>query len=97
MPAEAHRLQRRVGARDRRFFAALACAAAIGTGIGAVAFSHGSDSHTALRCVTRNAAGVMGGGTWRYCGVEAVAFCRAHSTEQRSLAVQCARLRPTRL
>jgi hypothetical protein len=92
VPAEAHRLQRRVGDRDRWFFVALACAAAIGTGAGAVAV-HGGSSRTAQRCVTRDAAGVLGGGTWRFCGEQALAFCRAHASEEPSLAAQCAKLR----
>jgi len=93
VPAEAHRLQRRVGLRDRVFFAALACAAAIGAGVGAIASTHGSRAHAAQGCVTRDAAGITGGGTWRYCGALAVAFCRVHAAEQRSLAAKCARLR----
>jgi hypothetical protein len=93
VPAEAHRLQRRVGDRDRRFFAALAGAAAIAAGIGAVAV-HGAGSAAAQQCVTRHAAGALGGGTWRFCGAQALAFCRAHASEDRRLARRCASLTP---
>jgi hypothetical protein len=34
----------------------------------------------------------MGGGTWRFCGADAVAFCRQHAAESSSLADRCRRL-----
>lgn len=93
MPAEAHRLQHRVGGRDRRFFAVLVCAAAVGTCAGAVVAEHGGGSSTAQQCVTRDAAGVLGGGTWRFCGAHALTYCRAHAREDAGLSAQCAKLR----
>ena len=90
MPAEAKRLNRGLGVRDRRFFAAVACAAATGTSVGALAVAHGNSPSAG--CVTRDAAGVLGGGTWRYCGARAIAYCRAHAREDASLSVQCARV-----
>jgi len=66
VPAEAHRLRRRLGRRDRLALAALACAVAAATG-GSVALDVGGSSPPRAGCVTRAAAGVMGGGTWRIC------------------------------
>jgi hypothetical protein len=94
VPAEAHRLQRRIGDRDRRFFAALACAAAIGTGGGAAVVAvHDGGSPAGQRCVSRDAAGVLGGGTWRFCGAQASAYCKAHAQEDTDLSAQCEKLR----
>jgi hypothetical protein len=68
MPAEAARLTRPIGRRDRRLMAVLATAGVLLAGGGA-AFTtlrsgHGSAEE---RCVVVPAAGVMGGGDWHYC------------------------------
>ena len=88
MPADAARLRRPVGDRDRRFFAALALLAAVGTTAGVLGFGHGGSSG-ATRCLAFDRPGVMGGGTWRYCGVRATAFCRVHAADSRELAAKC--------
>lgn len=94
MPAEANRFERRLGRRDRRFLAALACAALIGTTVAAVAAGHGPDAPPQAGCVTLDQPGVMGGGTWHFCGANAVAFCRQHAAEDDRLAAQCRRTVP---
>jgi hypothetical protein len=90
MPAEAVRLQRRVGHRDRRFFAALACAALIGTPAIVLASHHAASqaSHEDATCIEAAHAGVLGGGTYHYCGADAVAFCRRFAADD-SVAAKC--------
>jgi hypothetical protein len=89
LPSEAARLTRPVGARDRRFFAALALLAAVGTSLGVVFFGHGGGAPAATRCLTYDQAGVLGGGTWHLCGADATAFCRAHAAQDHTLAAKC--------
>jgi hypothetical protein len=89
LPSEAARLTRPVGDRDRRFFAALALLAAVGTTAGVVFFGHGGGTPGSARCLTYDQAGVLGGGTWHLCGSDAAAFCRAHATEDVTLAAKC--------
>ncbi|HEX3806556.1 MAG TPA: hypothetical protein VHV52_07230 [Gaiellaceae bacterium] len=91
MPAEVRRFERRLGKRDVRFLAALGSLAIVGTVAGVVGAARGSADASRPTCITFDAAGVMGGGTWRYCGSEAVAFCRVHGAEHR-VAAQCAKL-----
>ena len=92
MPAEAARFTRRIGRRDRRFLAALAGVGAAGIAFGAGFVAHGGASTPRSDCVAFDQAGVMGGGTWRFCGADAVVFCRRHATESRTLADRCRRL-----
>ena len=94
MPAEAHRFERRLRRRDWRFLAALGCAAAVGTAGGVIATARGSGDAPRPACVSFEAAGVMGGGTWRFCGADAAAYCAAHAADSRKLAEQCDRLKP---
>ncbi len=78
MPAEAIRLQRRLGARDRWFIALLAAAALLAT-VATIAIGRlGGDVGTASGsgCVTVTRASWMGSATLRYCGPGAVAYCR---------------------
>lgn len=92
MPAETKRLQRRISARDRWFFAVLAGAALVGT---PAAFLLGSDrSHpsTGARCVTTIRASIMGGATYKYCGAEAVKACRQFAADDKGLAARCEKL-----
>jgi hypothetical protein len=85
-------LTRPVGARDRRFLAALATLGAVGAAAGALlAGGHGGAPGSA-RCISYDAAGVLGGGTWHLCGADAAAFCRAHRDESPALAAKCERL-----
>jgi hypothetical protein len=92
VPAEAQRFERRLGKRDVRFLAALGCAAVAAAIGGVLASAGGSHTATGPTCVTVPAAGVMGGGDWHYCGVDAAAYCRQHASESSSLAEQCDRL-----
>jgi hypothetical protein len=82
-------LSRPVGARDRRFFAALALLLGVGTSVGVLVFGHGSGSSSSAGCLTYDAAGVLGGGTWHVCGADAAAFCRAHASQDKALAAKC--------
>lgn len=70
MPAEANRLTRPIGRRDRRLMAVLAAAGVLlGGGGGAYATLHSGRGSADERCVVVPAAGVMGGGDWHYCGL----------------------------
>ena len=91
MPAEAARFTRRIGRRDRRFLAALAGAGAAGAALAILIVPHGASTPRS-DCVTLDQAGVMGGGTWRFCGVDAVTFCLNHAAENSTLADRCRRL-----
>ncbi|HUZ82058.1 MAG TPA: hypothetical protein VMU73_07410 [Gaiellaceae bacterium] len=95
MPAEAARLTRRFGRRDRRFLAAVAGAGAASAAFAAFFVPHGAASTPRSGCVTLDQAGVMGGGTWRFCGADAVAFCRRHAAETSVLAERCRRFGET--
>jgi hypothetical protein len=39
--------------------------------------------------VTLDQAGVMGGGTWRFCGADAISFCKQHAADDQTLADRC--------
>lgn len=93
MPAEAQRLERRLGKRDVRFLAALGCAAVVATVGGVLVSAGGSHTATGPTCVIVPDAGVMGGGDWHYCGDAAAAYCREHGGESASLDEQCDRLK----
>jgi hypothetical protein len=92
LPSEAARFQRAVGDRDRRFFAALGLLAAAGSTAGVLLFGHGGTLPAAGGCVSYAQAGVMGGGSWRFCGADAAAFCRQHAGEDRRLDARCRQL-----
>ncbi len=93
MPAESERFQRRIGARDRWFLGLLACALLL-CAVGAfLLVGDGSSSRADARCVSTLRPGFMGGATYKYCGKDAVAFCRRSAGGDRQLASQCARLR----
>jgi hypothetical protein len=92
MPAEASRFTRRVGRRDRRFLAALAGAGAVGVAFGAGFAAYGGTSTPRADCVSLDQPGVMGGGTWRFCGADAVTFCLQHAAESSTLTDRCRRL-----
>jgi hypothetical protein len=92
LPSEVARFSRPVGDRDRRFFAALALLAAVGTTAGVLLFGHGGGTPGSARCLSYDQAGVLGGGTWHLCGSDAAAFCHAHATENPTLASKCEEL-----
>jgi hypothetical protein len=89
MPAEAARLNRRIGQRDRRFLAALAGAGAASAAFAVFFVLQGTAAPTRSDCITFEQAGVMGGGTWRFCGADAISYCRRHSAESTTLADRC--------
>jgi hypothetical protein len=78
MPAEANRLARPVGRRDRRFIAAVTAAGVLACGIGG-AYAATQHSTASSGCIAVPAAGVMGGGDWHYCGSNALRYCRTHT------------------
>jgi hypothetical protein len=68
---------------------ALASAGAAGAAFAAFSVAHGDASTPRSGCVTLDQAGVMGGGTWRFCGADAAVFCREHAAEDHTLAERC--------
>jgi hypothetical protein len=93
MPAEAVRLQRQVGVRDKRFLYLLAGAAALITVFVTIWVGANGASTPRTDCVTFDEAGVMGGGTWHFCGADAVTFCKTHiASDPAKLAAVCAKL-----
>lgn len=91
MPAEVERLQRGLGRRDRRFLAALFLAGLVLAPAAAVLHHGGRASRIDAPCVAVAHAGVLGGGTYRYCGAAAVSFCRRFAGDEGAVAA-CARL-----
>jgi len=93
MPAEAARLERKVGRRDLRFLAALACAAVVGAPVAVLIARHDSkpEPRTGAACIDAPHAGVLGGGAYHFCGAQAVAFCRRFASED-SVAAKCEEL-----
>ena len=96
MPAETTRLQRRIAARDRWFFALLAAAALVGTPIAVVLSRHDPRPSTGPPCVATIRASIMGGATFTYCGAAAVAFCRQSAATDKGIAAQCEKVVLTR-
>lgn len=93
MPAEAIRFQRHVERRDRRFLYVLAGAAALLTLFATIWVGARGASAPRTGCVTFDEAGVMGGGTWHFCGAAAVRFCRTHvASDPAKFAAVCAKL-----
>jgi hypothetical protein len=91
MPAEAIRLQRRLGTRDRWFIALLLLAVLLGSA-SAVAVSRlsSSDASADAGCVSITRASWMGAATFRACGAEAVTFCRTSARGDEEIAAKCA-------
>jgi hypothetical protein len=96
MPAETKRLQRKISARDRWFFALLACAALVGTPTAVLLSKRSSHPSTDAHCVTTIRASIMGGATYRYCGTDAANACRQFATRDNGLAARCEKLGLTR-
>lgn len=92
MPAESERLQRRITQRDRRFLALLAVLAFVGTPSAALLLRDGWHPRTDARCVTTVRASIMGAGTYKYCGANAVAACRQFASDDKGLASRCEEL-----
>ena len=92
MPAEAERLKRGFGRRDRRFLLAL-CAAGLVFAPAAAVLQHGGGRapRVGAPCVSVAHAGVLGGGTYHYCGAAAVSFCRRFAADD-DVAIACGRL-----
>jgi hypothetical protein len=92
VPAESERLQRRITGRDRRFLALLALLGLVGTPSAVLLLPHGSNLRSDARCVTTVRASIMGAGTYKYCGANAVAACRQFAAEDKGLASRCEEL-----
>jgi peptidoglycan/LPS O-acetylase OafA/YrhL len=90
VPAEAARLHRALGARDRRLIAAAVCAV---LAAGPAALVVGGQAHTnpSVRCVSTLRAGFMGGATATYCGAQAAAACHTLAKDGTQLADACRR------
>lgn len=91
MPAEAQRLRRRFGTRDRLAIGAAALAAVLAT-TGAVAAAGSHVRHRTDACLRYSEAGALGGGTWRLCGAEATVFCARRGDKGSTLLAQCLRV-----
>jgi hypothetical protein len=96
VPAESERLQRRITGRDRWFLALLALVALVGTPSVVLLLPHGTHPSRDARCVTTMRASIIGGGTYRYCGANAVVACRQFATADEALAARCETLGLTR-
>lgn len=94
MPAEAIRLERRISRRDRAFLAGLACAGVLA--VPAFVLLGRDDtrpsSQTGAGCIEAAHAGVLGGGTYRYCGSDAKSFCARFAPAEAAIAGKCAGL-----
>jgi hypothetical protein len=92
MPADANRLQRPVGRRDRRLLIALACVLAVAVAAAIVLPRGGAPAQAQPGCIVANVAGVLGGGTVTGCGRRAAVVCRMYAAAYASVAAQCAAL-----
>jgi len=88
------RLERRIGRRDRAFLAGLTCAALLA--VPAFVLLGRNDARpaslTGAGCIEAAHAGVLGGGTYRYCGSDARSFCARFAPAEAAIAGKCARL-----
>jgi hypothetical protein len=93
MPAEALRLHRSVEGRDKRFLFGLGAAAAALTVAFTIFVGARGASTPRSDCLTFDEAGVMGGGSWHFCGKDAVRFCKTHvASDPTKFAATCAKL-----
>jgi hypothetical protein len=94
MPAEAERLTRAFGRRDRLVIVvvALGTVLAAGSALAITEFSSNAQLGSEAGCIRIAEAGVLGGGAWHLCGAAAAHFCRARATQTPSLQRQCTRL-----
>jgi hypothetical protein len=91
VPAESHRLTRRLRSRDWWFLGIVALAVVVGTAVAAVDLA-GSATPVKPGCIATIRAGVMGGETYSVCGRRALAFCKLHGGESESLSAECRRV-----
>jgi hypothetical protein len=93
MPVErsSQRIGTRLGRRDKTFIAALACAGAVGAGVGAWVYTGGSSGSGSARCVSVTLPSTMGGASLRKCGRSAVRLCRADGPRIAAVGVACRR------
>jgi hypothetical protein len=93
MPVErsAQRIDRRLSRRDKGFLAGLACAGAIGAGVGAYAYAGHSPGPASMRCVSVTLPSTVGGASLRYCGTGAVHLCRVEGPRVLQIAAACRR------
>jgi hypothetical protein len=90
MPAEAIRLQRRLGARDRWFLTLLVLAVLVGSAVAvAIGRSGSSDASADAGCVSIMRASWMGGATFKACGANAVSFCRQSARGDKEINAKC--------
>jgi hypothetical protein len=90
VPAEASRLGRAVGTRDRRLIAAAACAV-LAAGPAALLVGGRAHVNPAVPCVSTLRPGFMGGATATYCGTQAATACHTLARTDRRLADACRR------
>jgi hypothetical protein len=90
MPAEAIRLQRRLGTRDRWFIGLLTLAVLIGIAAAlAVDRFSSSDASADDGCVSITRASWMGAATYKACGADAATFCRRSAAGDKEIAKKC--------
>jgi hypothetical protein len=92
VPAEVGRLRRRLRARDRWFLAAVAALLVAGAAAAVPLSRSGGPAPVRTDCVSKSVAGVLGYGTYRYCGAAARPFCRRFARGDAKLAAECRRL-----
>jgi hypothetical protein len=95
VPAESERLRRRLSRRDLWFLAALAAAALLAVVAGLLAAGHARARVGG--CVEFSHPNFTGGATYRYCGAQALSFCRRDPAPAPPLVAQCARIGVRRL
>lgn len=79
-----------MGRRDRLVIGVAAVAGVLCTAV-TVAVTGPDAQRADSRCLKYDEAGVMGGGSWRLCGADAVAFCTTRGPKSHELTVQCTR------
>jgi len=92
VPAEAHRLGRRITRRDGWFIGMLVLVALVAAAAGIVLSAPGPSAAARAGCVTTLRASIMGGATTRYCGADAVSACRELAPDDAQLAARCERI-----
>ena len=92
MPAEVGRLARRLRSRDRWFLVAVAVLLAAGAAVAVPLSRSGGTVPVRTDCVSKSTAGVLGYGTYRYCGAAARPFCRRFAPGDPKLTAECRRL-----
>jgi hypothetical protein len=93
VPAEAQRLNRRLGARDRHFLVVFVCAG-VATLVVALLLegNNASPSQPKGHCVTESRASIMGSANYTYCGKRADSECAHPASPNAAFAAQCRRI-----